>query len=229
MKEPKATPTFGAGRRSKYRRGAPEAPVQAITNAAIPHSDDMRHRMIQYSVTMGIRMVCLLLIFVFDGWFKLVPIVGAVVLPWVAVMIANSGADIVHRDGVELMDEIPLYAVGAGETMADDAGASPDDILPGELVPDTDDTDGSTAEGSRASDGGTGPTGTDAEGSADDPPTPGPATAGFAPGARFAAGPDGTAYMAGPNSPAEHAEEAAQPWDCAQEETIVEEKHHEHL
>ncbi len=138
MKDQSATPKFGAGRRSKYRHDASDAPVQSITNATVAHSDDMRHRMVQYSVTMGIRMVCIAAIFVFDGWFKLVPVIGAVVLPWVAVMIANGGADVSHQNDVELLDEAPMYAIGATDVPSDDGGSSPGDILTGEIVPDTD-------------------------------------------------------------------------------------------
>lgn len=138
MKEQSATPTSGASRRSKYLTGTPEPAVQAITNAAIPHSDDMRHRMRQYALTMGIRMVCLALIFVVDGWFKVIPVVGAVVLPWVAVMIANGGADTIHQETVELLDEAPLYAVTSGQHPADDAVSPDDEILTGEIVPNED-------------------------------------------------------------------------------------------
>ncbi len=138
MKDQSATPKFGAGRRGKLRQAAPAADVQSITNAAVPHSEEMHQRMVKYAVTMGIRMVCLAAIFVFDGWFRIIPIVGAVVLPWVAVMIANGGADINHQETVELLDEAPLYAVGPGETPMDDAATSLADTLTGEVVPDSD-------------------------------------------------------------------------------------------
>lgn len=134
MNQQSATPKFGAGRRSKYRHGTSTPDVQAITNAAVPHSEEMHHRMVKYATTMGIRMVCLAAIFVFDGWFKLIPIIGAVVLPWVAVILANGGADINHQENVELLDEAPLYAVEGSETDADLPG--PGDIVAGEIVPD---------------------------------------------------------------------------------------------
>lgn len=139
MKDQSATPKSGDGRRGKYRHGAPAPEVTSITNAAVPHSDEMRQRMIKYSITMGIRMVCLALIFVFDGWFKVIPVAGAVILPWVAVMIANGGADINHQETVELLDEAPMYAVTDGGTGTDDDDAPAADILTGEVVPDGDD------------------------------------------------------------------------------------------
>ncbi|MFQ4148867.1 DUF3099 domain-containing protein [Arthrobacter sp. LAPM80] len=136
MNEQSATPKIGAARRSRYGHAAPAAEVLAITNAAAPHSEEMRGRMIKYALAMGIRMVCLVLIFVLDGWFKLIPVVGAVVLPWVAVMIANGGADLAHQDTVELLDDAPLYAVTGDGPKTFDAEPTSADILAGEIVPD---------------------------------------------------------------------------------------------
>ena len=73
---------------------APEEPgrfsgdseVHSITDAAGAHSEDMRQRMIKYALAMGIRMVCLILIFVVDGWLKIIAVAGAVFLPWIAVI-----------------------------------------------------------------------------------------------------------------------------------------------
>lgn len=142
MKEQSATPNLGAGQRIKFNSGEPESPVLAITNAAVPHSEDMRHRMKQYALTMGIRMVCLALIFVVDGWFKIIPVVGAVVLPWVAVIIANGGADITKQESVELLDAAPLYALDGQEKVMDDDDASTPAFLTGEIVPESEDTAG---------------------------------------------------------------------------------------
>ena len=68
--------------------------------------------MIKYAVAMGIRMVCLILIFVVDGWFKVLPVIGAVFLPWIAVIIANGGDQAeVHADS--LLDYAPLAQLDA--------------------------------------------------------------------------------------------------------------------
>jgi hypothetical protein len=52
---------------------------------------------------MGIRMVCLILVFVIPDWWRVIPLVGAVVLPYFAVVIANvsmqSKATTVERPG----------------------------------------------------------------------------------------------------------------------------------
>ncbi|WP_425861301.1 DUF3099 domain-containing protein [Arthrobacter sp. TWP1-1] len=139
MKEQSATPKFGAARRSKYRQRASAVEVPTITNATPAHSDEMRQRMIKYAVTMGIRMVCLAAIFLFDGWYRLIPVVGAVLLPWVAVVIANGAADVNHQETAELLDAAPLYEVAGGEAETDDDEANSGEILTGEIVPDEDD------------------------------------------------------------------------------------------
>ena len=136
MKEQSATPKFGAARRSKYRQSASAVEVPTITTATPAHSDEMRQRMIKYAVTMGIRMVCLGAIFLFDGWYRLIPVVGAVLLPWVAVVIANGAADINHQETVELLDAAPLYEVAGGEAEPDDDEANFGEVLTGEIVPD---------------------------------------------------------------------------------------------
>ncbi|WP_211880632.1 DUF3099 domain-containing protein [Pseudarthrobacter albicanus] len=94
-----------------------DAEVHSITDAAAAHSEEMRGRMIKYAVAMGIRMVCLILVFVVDGWFKVLPVLGAVFLPWVAVVIAN-GSDKAEIHSDALLDYVPM-----GELDAPDAGA----------------------------------------------------------------------------------------------------------
>ena len=45
-----------------------------------------------YSTAMSIRMACFVLVFFVPGWWKLVFGIGAVVLPYVAVVLANAGS-----------------------------------------------------------------------------------------------------------------------------------------
>lgn len=110
--------------------------VHSITDAASAHSEDMRQRMIKYALAMGIRLVCLILIFVVDGWFKLVMVAGAVFLPWIAVVIAN-GSDKAEIHSDSLLDSAPLAELEGPGWPA--AGAGPDsDVLQGELIDDDD-------------------------------------------------------------------------------------------
>jgi hypothetical protein len=121
-----------------------DAEVHSITDAAAAQSDEIRQRMIKYAIAMGIRMVCLILIFVVDGWFKLIPVLGAVFLPWVAVVIAN-GSDQAEIHSDSLLDYAPLAELDAPagateppEPAADDGSAT---LLQGELIDNENDDD----------------------------------------------------------------------------------------
>ncbi|HEV7955874.1 MAG: hypothetical protein JWL94_1675 [Microbacteriaceae bacterium] len=67
--------------------------IASIT--ALPRSpqDDRRRRMTRYLITMGIRLICIVLCFVVQGWWVAVFAVGAIVLPYLAVVLANVGHD----------------------------------------------------------------------------------------------------------------------------------------
>ena len=118
-----------------------DAQVHSITDAASAHSEEMRGRMIKYAVAMGIRMVCLILVFVVDGWFKVVPIAGAVFLPWIAVVIAN-GSDKAEIHSDYLLDSAPLAELEAPEAPAAAQKDEGPTVLQGELIEDEDDNDG---------------------------------------------------------------------------------------
>jgi hypothetical protein len=117
-----------------------DSEVHSITDAASAHSEEMRQRMIKYAVAMGIRMVCLILIFVVDGWFKVLPVIGAVFLPWVAVIIAN-GSDKAEIHSDALLDYVPMIeleapeAAGGRSAGAEDAAST---LLQGELIDEED-------------------------------------------------------------------------------------------
>lgn len=121
--------------------------VHAITDARVPHTDEMRGRMIKYSVSMGIRMVCLILVFVVDGWLQWVFVAGAVFLPYFAVIIANGGSDTSKLQHSEsLLDAPPARELeeGAGPDAEEgprsatetDESADRDTVLQGEVVDD---------------------------------------------------------------------------------------------
>ena len=46
--------------------------------------------MIQYTVAMSIRTLCILVCLVVPGWWRLLPAIGAIVLPYIAVVLANA-------------------------------------------------------------------------------------------------------------------------------------------
>jgi hypothetical protein len=63
---------------------------QSITSLPVSPADDRKKRMIQYTVAMTIRLVCVALLFFVQGWWLLVVGLGAVLLPYVAVVLANN-------------------------------------------------------------------------------------------------------------------------------------------
>ena len=78
---------------------------QSITSLPASPVEDRRKRMIQYTVAMTIRVICVFLLFVVHGWWLLVVAVGAFVLPWVAVVLANNvaggtGADVIRPGAI---------------------------------------------------------------------------------------------------------------------------------
>ena len=71
-------------------------PSQNITTVA---SSDRSKRMWQYALSMTIRLVCIGLCFIVQGWWIILPILGAILLPWFAVVNANTKG--ITKDTVE--------------------------------------------------------------------------------------------------------------------------------
>ncbi|GAA1218750.1 DUF3099 domain-containing protein [Rhodoglobus aureus] len=62
---------------------------ESITSLPERPDDERRRRVVNYSIAMGIRVVCVILCVFVSGWWLVLPILGAVVLPYVAVVLAN--------------------------------------------------------------------------------------------------------------------------------------------
>jgi hypothetical protein len=73
------------------RTAAPD--VVSITGAPTRHSDDLDRRINRYLVSMLIRTVCVVLVVVIDSPVRWAFAVGAVGLPYVAVVMANARGD----------------------------------------------------------------------------------------------------------------------------------------
>lgn len=66
---------------------------QSITSLPLAPELERRNRMIKYSIAMSIRVVCIVLMLFVEGWWLLVCAVGAITLPYFAVIIANVHGD----------------------------------------------------------------------------------------------------------------------------------------
>lgn len=89
------------------------AKQQSITSLPKSPRDDSRDRMRNYLIAMGIRVVCIAACFFVQEWWLLLPALGAVVLPYFAVVFANVGnnraGEAVERPGflVTVRDDGP--------------------------------------------------------------------------------------------------------------------------
>ncbi|WP_104134178.1 DUF3099 domain-containing protein [Cryobacterium sp. Y62] len=80
---------------------------QSITSLPVSPEAERRNRMIKYSMAMGIRVVCIVLMLFVQGWWLVLCALGAILLPYFAVVVANvkiapSGTDVLRPGGVEL-------------------------------------------------------------------------------------------------------------------------------
>lgn len=69
---------------------ATRAQRKLITSAAPSRALDIETRTRRYLITMAIRTVCFLLFLVVPGWWKVVSLAGAALLPAFAVLLANN-------------------------------------------------------------------------------------------------------------------------------------------
>ena len=123
------------------RRNPP--PAQSITSAPEPLGADQARRARRYLIQMGIRVVCFLLAVLtwtrVPMWVSIVLIVGAVVLPYIAVLFANAGRE--RRDvgpvgyvphQLDAAPPVRPVAAAPPEDRADERDASGDDAGPDE-------------------------------------------------------------------------------------------------
>ncbi|MSO27168.1 MAG: DUF3099 domain-containing protein [Candidatus Nanopelagicales bacterium] len=76
---------------SKSKAPAPQ--IYTITGAQRALSQEQTGRTRKYLISMGIRTACVLAAIVVPGWPRWLFIAGAVVLPYLAVVVANAGRE----------------------------------------------------------------------------------------------------------------------------------------
>jgi len=71
--------------------------VHLVTQARRPMSEDISYRQHRYLIMMGIRVLCFAVAIVLYAahlrWLVLVPAVGAIFIPYIAVVFANGGRE----------------------------------------------------------------------------------------------------------------------------------------
>ena len=73
---------------------------QSITTLPPSPDEERNSRIVRYLIAMCLRVVCIILCFFVQGWWLLLPIIGAVVLPYFAMIVANVGSG---RQGGEVI------------------------------------------------------------------------------------------------------------------------------
>ena len=92
--------------------------VPSITSARPPLREDVHRRTSRYLLSMAIRTACVVLAVVTSGWLRWVFLAGAILLPYLAVVLANAGRER-SRPPDAVVDP---RAITAGPTTAPTAG-----------------------------------------------------------------------------------------------------------
>jgi hypothetical protein len=81
----------------KGAQGSRHDQAYLVTEARPGLSEDIRYRQRRYLIMMGIRTVCFAVAIIFFvnhlGWLTAIPAVGALVIPYFAVIFANGGRE----------------------------------------------------------------------------------------------------------------------------------------
>lgn len=102
-------------RNTAARGSAPRArAVSTITEASLSHEKDIRNRATAYIISMSIRMACFFLAVLTPSPWRWIFAAGAIVLPWVSVLIANAAKARLAPDDTSVIDSAPLTGLGPG-------------------------------------------------------------------------------------------------------------------
>ena len=123
--------------KSVSRSHRPEVPL--VTEAQPSLSADIAARQRRYLIMMGIRVGCFALtiaLFVAGaGWFAAIPAVGAIAIPYFAVVIANGGREPASTRGFREYQP-PLPARYSPPPGSGEPAARPDQGFIGETTPE---------------------------------------------------------------------------------------------
>jgi len=78
----------------------PKEEVQSITTAQSSLTNDQSVRQRRYFISMMVRTICFILTVVLPSPFRWIALVGAVTLPYIAVVVANAGRETIKMDAI---------------------------------------------------------------------------------------------------------------------------------
>ncbi len=99
-----------------------------VTEAQRSKSEDIAYRERRYLIMMGIRVVCFVVaVVVFangGGWLTAIPAVGAIAIPYFAVVFANGGREPSNTKGFRAYEpDLPVHYRPPGGDSTEDAGS----------------------------------------------------------------------------------------------------------
>ncbi len=99
-------------------------PIYTITGAQRALSDEQSGRTQRYLISMGLRTACFIAAIFVPGWPRWVLIAGALVLPYLAVVVANAGREN-DEPGEAHLDVPDRNALPSSGTAIEDGGDQP--------------------------------------------------------------------------------------------------------
>lgn len=78
----------------------PKEAVQSITTAQSSLTNDQSARQRRYFISMMVRTICFILTVVLPSPYRWVALVGALTLPYIAVIAANAGRETINQDAI---------------------------------------------------------------------------------------------------------------------------------
>ena len=102
-----------------------------VTEARLSRSADIAYRERRYLIMMGIRLVCFVIAVVLfingAGWLTAIPAVGAIIIPYFAVIFANGGREPNTSRGFQAYEpNLPdRFSPGSSAADRDRPGGSP--------------------------------------------------------------------------------------------------------
>lgn len=109
-------------------------PVQSVTDVPSSVSADRADRARRYLTAMGLRGICFVLAIVTTGWLRWTFVAGAVILPYIAVVLANAV-------GPRTSGTVTRVDPRSKETRALTGTVQDGPVVEGEGLPDVDRTD----------------------------------------------------------------------------------------
>lgn len=97
-----------------------------VTSVGVNPAEDRAHRMRVYFIAMTVRILCVVSLFWVRGWWVLLVGIAVVVLPYVAVLIAN---EVAHDGGASPDAPTPLELSATAEPAASEETATTPNII----------------------------------------------------------------------------------------------------